>query len=96
MHACADSAVCGGVLRERALIHLLMVWLPTAATHMPVSALQFKMLRDIEGQQFSGAVRDKLGPRVALMGELLRCVDCSSTVHSTAVCRLSSSAALAA
>jgi hypothetical protein len=31
--------------------------------------LQFKMLRDIEGQQFSDAVRDKLGPRVAVMGE---------------------------
>lgn len=31
--------------------------------------LVFKMLRDIEGQQFSDAVRDKLGPRVAIMGE---------------------------
>lgn len=27
------------------------------------------MLRDIEGQQFSDAVRDKLGPRVSIMGE---------------------------
>jgi len=27
------------------------------------------MLRDIEGQQFSDAVRDKLGPRIAIMGE---------------------------
>lgn len=31
--------------------------------------MQFKMLRDIEGQQFSDAVRDKLGPRVGIMGE---------------------------
>jgi hypothetical protein len=53
--------------------------------------LQFKMLRDIEGQQFSDAVRDKLGPRVALMGKLyscavLRCVQ--QRLYSSDVWRL--------
>lgn len=36
---------------------------------VPCVCLQFRMLRDIEGQQFSDAVKDKLGPRIAIMGE---------------------------
>jgi hypothetical protein len=31
--------------------------------------LQFTMLRDLEGQQFSDAVNDKLGPRMQLTGD---------------------------
>jgi hypothetical protein len=38
------------------------------------------MLRDIEGQQFSDAVKEKLGPRVAIMGERQH----STAQHDTA------------
>jgi hypothetical protein len=31
--------------------------------------LQFTMLRDLEGQQFSDAMDDKLGPRMQLTGD---------------------------
>lgn len=39
------------------------------------------MLRDIEGQQFSDAVKEKLGPRVAIMGERQH----GTARHSTAL-----------